>query len=105
MYTSKQIKQINQFRWISVTEGISFLVLLLIAMPLKYILGLPLAVKYIGWAHGILFMMYVLQLFYLTTTLKWKFHRLFIYFIAALVPIVPFFIDRNLRRETLASSS
>jgi integral membrane protein len=105
MYTNKQIKQINLFRNISVAEGVSFLVLLLIAMPLKYAMGMPLAVKYIGWAHGVLFMAYVLQLFYLTTTLKWKFQRLFIYFIAALVPLAPFFIDRNLKRETLASSS
>ncbi len=105
MYTDKQIKQINLFRNISIAEGISFLLLLLIAMPLKYAMGMPLAVKYLGWAHGVLFMAYVLQLFYLTTTLQWKFQRLFIYFIAALVPLAPFFIDRNLKRETSVSSS
>lgn len=38
---------------------ISFLVLLFVAMPLKYAAGIPEAVKYTGWAHGILFILYV----------------------------------------------
>lgn len=92
-------KQIKQFRMISLAEGISFLLLLLIAMPLKYIYQIPDAVKYLGWIHGILFMAYVFQLFYLTAQLKWRFQRLFFYFIAALLPLAPFFVEKNLRKE------
>tara|TARA_R110000868_G_scaffold364942_3_gene627823 strand:+ start:134 stop:436 length:303 start_codon:yes stop_codon:yes gene_type:complete len=94
-------KEINQFRWISLAEGISFLVLLLIAMPLKYLFDSPLMVKYFGWLHGLLFMLYVFQLLYLTIQLKWKLRRLFFYFLAAFFPFAPFFVERNLRREYL----
>jgi integral membrane protein len=91
--------QIAAFRYISLAEGISFLLLLIIAMPLKYMYEEPLMVKYVGWAHGLLFVGYVAMLFYLTAELKWSFRRLFIYFIAALIPLAPFFVERNLRKE------
>jgi len=93
------LKQINQFRKISFAEGTSFLILLLIAMPLKYIVGIPEVVKYVGWAHGVLFILYVFQLSYITIELKWKFKRLFLYFIAAFLPIAPFLVERQLRKE------
>ena len=75
------------------------MVLLLIAMPLKYLADLPLMVKYVGWLHGVLFLAYMFQLLYITIQLKWKFKRLFAYFIAAFLPLAPFFVDRNLKRE------
>jgi integral membrane protein len=43
-------------RAVSLTEGLSFLLLLLVAMPLKYAWGYPHAVQYLGWAHGALFL-------------------------------------------------
>ncbi|MEQ8909691.1 MAG: DUF3817 domain-containing protein [Vicingaceae bacterium] len=95
---SKQQKQLRQFAWISLAEGISFMVLLLIAMPLKYIADMPLMVKYVGWAHGILFMAYLLQLIYVTIELKWRFQRLVTYFIAAFLPLAPFFVERQVKR-------
>lgn len=91
-------RQLNRFRWISLSEGISFLLLLFIAMPLKYFFESPAMVKYLGWLHGLLFMIYVLQLFYLTVIMKWKFRRLFFYFIAAFFPFAPFFVERQLRQ-------
>ena len=69
-------KQLKLFMKISIAEGISFLLLLLIAMPLKYLADLPLAVKYVGWLHGLLFIIYLFQLLYLTIELKWRFKRL-----------------------------
>jgi integral membrane protein len=50
------------FERIALIEGLSYLTLLGIAMPLKYIWGMPLAVKYVGWAHGILFILYFVLL-------------------------------------------
>jgi integral membrane protein len=47
------------FRKIALAEGISFLVLLFIAMPMKYMFAIPLAVKIVGWTHGVLFMAYL----------------------------------------------
>jgi integral membrane protein len=55
----KEKKLLHRFRMIGIAEGISFLVLLIIAMPLKYFYNQPLAVKYVGWAHGALFVAYI----------------------------------------------
>jgi SAM-dependent methyltransferase len=48
------VAAVDRVRWIAKIEGVSFLVLLGIAMPLKYAAGLPMAVKIVGWAHGVL---------------------------------------------------
>lgn len=52
--------QVKFFKWISILEGISFLLLLFIAMPLKYLFEMPEMVKQVGMAHGILFIAYVI---------------------------------------------
>lgn len=53
----------QRFKWIAYGEGASFLLLLGIAMPLKYWFGLPLAVRIVGALHGGLFVLYVLSVF------------------------------------------
>lgn len=80
-------------------EGISYVVLLGIAMPLKYLFDYPLAVKVVGWAHGVLFMLYVTLLVMCWIKYKWTFGRVFFYFVASLLPVVPFFVERKLRKE------
>ncbi len=97
--TPQQHTWAKRFRWISLLEGISFLVLLLIAMPLKYMWDYPLAVKYVGWAHGILFIIYVYTVFPTAHKLKWKFSRTFFALIASVLPFGPFIFDRNLKRS------
>ena len=52
----------SRFRLISFIEGISFLILVFIAMPLKYLAGIPLAVKIVGMAHGVLFILFFIAL-------------------------------------------
>ena len=61
------------FRKVAVAEGISYVLLVFIAMPLKYWAEMPLAVKYTGWAHGVLFMMYVVLLIMAWMEYKWSF--------------------------------
>jgi len=68
-------------------------------MPLKYIADIPEPVKYLGWLHGVLFIVYLLQLCLLTIKLKWKFKRLITYFIAAFLPIAPFLVEKQLKKE------
>ena len=63
-------KTLHRFRMIGIAEGISFLVLLLIAMPLKYFLNFPQAVKYVGWLHGALFVAYIYFALTVFTVLK-----------------------------------
>lgn len=97
--TPQQHTWAKRFRWISLLEGISFLVLLLIAMPLKYMWDYPLAVKYVGWAHGILFIIYIYTVFPTAQKLKWKFARTFFALIASVLPFGPFIFDRNLKKS------
>jgi integral membrane protein len=93
------MKTINALRFIGIAEGISFLVLLLIAMPLKYFLGLPLAVKYVGWAHGVLFMLYIVLVLLAIRPMKWSVMNVLIAWAASLVPAGTFFLDSSLKRR------
>ncbi|RPJ34738.1 MAG: DUF3817 domain-containing protein [Verrucomicrobiaceae bacterium] len=86
-------------RTVSLTEGVSFLLLLLVAMPLKYIWDQPLAVKWVGWAHGVLFMALGALLLLAMLRAALPFRLAFIVGVAALLPAGPFFADRLLRRH------
>lgn len=97
--TPEQTTWAKRFKWISLLEGISFLVLLFVAMPLKYMMDLPMAVKIVGWAHGLLFILYIYTVFPTASKLKWKFSRTFFALIASILPFGPFIFDRNLRKS------
>jgi integral membrane protein len=88
---------IGWLRLIGLVEGSSFLVLLFIAMPLKHLAGLPLAVRVTGLAHGILFMGYVVMLIRVWAEHDWTLKRTAGFFFAGLLPFGPFVIDRRLR--------
>ena len=95
----KKIKLLRRFRMIGIAEGISFLVLLLIAMPLKYFFNFPEAVKVIGWLHGALFVAFIYFAFEVMGTLKKNFGWFVKAFIAAFVPLGTFIFDRQLKKE------
>lgn len=86
---------IRRFRQVAVAEGISFLVLLFIAMPLKYLADLPMAVKVVGWAHGVLFVWYWVAAVPLFTKLKWDFERVIGLGLAAVLPFGTFVMERR----------
>jgi integral membrane protein len=86
-------------RAVSLTEGVSYLLLLLVAMPLKYFWDQPLAVKFVGWAHGLLFMALGVLLLLAMLRAALPFRLAVIVGIAALLPAGPFFADRLLRRH------
>jgi integral membrane protein len=90
---------IRQLRIIGLIEGASFLVLLGIAMPLKYLAGMPRAVSVVGMAHGVLFILYVAALVHAHVTVRWPIRRVLTVFAAAVLPLGPFFIEGSLRRE------
>ncbi len=92
-------KSIRNLRTIGILEGISFLVLLCIAMPLKYIWDLPLAVKYVGWAHGVLFILYIPAVFLARKAMQWNFFQVLVALAASLVPLGTFFLDRQLKKQ------
>lgn len=87
------------FRKVAVAEGISYLLLLFVAMPLKYFANLPLYVKYTGWAHGLLFVLYAATLILAWQEQKWKFGKTLVIFFASLLPFMPFVVDHKLKDE------
>lgn len=92
-------KLLHRFRMIGIAEGISFLVLLLIAMPLKYFLNFPEAVKVVGWAHGALFVAFIYFAFEVMGSLKKSFLWFCKAFAAAFIPLGTFIFDRELKKE------
>jgi len=84
-------------RYTALLEGISWLVLLFIAMPMKYLGENPLPVKYIGMAHGVLF---VLLVFLIVDAIQKKMiEKKFgaTLFIASFIPFGTFFTDKRIR--------
>lgn len=71
-------------------------------MPLKYYAGMPLAVKYVGWAHGGLFVLFMLALLHVWIAHRWSFVKVLLAFIASLLPFGTFVLDRQLKREMQA---
>ncbi|MGV3773094.1 MAG: DUF3817 domain-containing protein [Verrucomicrobiales bacterium] len=85
------------FRTTGIVEAASYLLLVLVAMPLKYIWDMPLAVRWIGMAHGVLFVLYCLALLRVMVVAKWPFSRGVLYFLVSLVPFGPLVADKKLK--------
>jgi len=99
MINEEKLSTLRRFRMISLIEGISMIVLLFIAMPLKYGFDMPLMVKYVGWIHGILFMVYIVILIPTSRKLGWTFLNTFMGLVASVLPFGPFLFDRKLKNE------
>ncbi|MDB5207042.1 MAG: rane protein [Flavisolibacter sp.] len=92
----------NALKWlrrIGFAEGISLLLLLFIAMPLKYIWNQPGAVKVVGWAHGALFILFMLMALRVYDQRGWPFKKLAAAFVAAFLPFGTFVFDKQLKKE------
>jgi len=88
---------VHTLRLLALTEGVSFLLLLGVAMPMKYMGGMPMPVKIAGWIHGLLFIALCYVLLRVTLENRWPLSRAGLVFIAALLPFGPFVIDRRLK--------
>lgn len=98
------ISQIRAFRMTALAEGSSFLVLLFVAMPMKYVMGMPKVVTVVGAIHGVLFLLYVGQLAKLRTQHQWDNRFSFYAFLASLLPFGPFVFDKHLREKEAATN-
>jgi integral membrane protein len=87
-----------RLRLVGLLEGASFLVLLLIAMPLKYLAGQPLAVRYVGMAHGVLFLLYLLALVPVALDRRWGWKTCALAVLASVFPAGPFIFDARVLR-------
>ncbi|MFN9709827.1 MAG: DUF3817 domain-containing protein [Bacteroidota bacterium] len=93
------MRDIRLLRKFGIAEGISFVVLLFIAMPLKYMFNFPLVVKYVGWLHGLLFVAYVSLAYYVKVTYRQPFMKILYACIAAFFPFGTFIYDRQLKKD------
>ena len=93
------MSQIRVFRMIALAEGISFLTLLFIAMPMKYFMGMPDVVRVVGSIHGGLFVLYVGLLAMLHFRQRWSFMFSLYALIASVIPFGTFMLDKHLREK------
>ncbi len=93
------MSELNRFKLINKIEGYSYLLLLFIAMPLKYILGFPVATKIFGSIHGILFILFCYQLYVIFSKSFISKKEATLYFILSLIPFGSFYTDRLLRSK------
>lgn len=89
------------FRRIAKAEGISYLVLLFIAMPLKYLADIPIAVTIVGSIHGLLFIAFCIWLglvhFKFNKSLWWSVKA----FLASIIPFGTLYMDKTWKNEEL----
>lgn len=86
---------LTTFRITAILEGVSFLMLFAISMPLKYLAEIPQPNTYIGYAHGFLFIAYVILALIFWMEKKWSIKRLLILIVASLLPFGTFYIDKK----------
>lgn len=93
-------KTFNRFRKIAFIEGVSFIVLLFIAMPLKYWGGMPMAVTIVGGLHGLLFVAFVIMAWEVKREYKKDWSWLIKAFISSIIPFGTFWLDsRQWKKE------
>ena len=92
-------RKLNILLKVGFAEGVSFLVLLLIAMPLKYMAGIPQPVRIIGMIHGVLFVWYCIALLRAKMAYGWSFTKALVGFLLSFLPCGTFFLERALKRE------
>lgn len=90
---------LGRFLKIGFAEGLSYVVLLLIAMPLKYWANMPMPVRIVGMAHGILFVAYVVALLHATIFYKWSVKTFLVAFLLSFLPFGTFFLEKVLKAE------
>lgn len=92
MFAEKWIRAVGS------AEGVSYLLLLLVAMPLKYIGKNPILVEWLGPIHGGLFLLYVASAVAVARILNWRWYYVLFAFGASVVPFGPFIFEAWLRR-------
>lgn len=88
----------NFFRVISFLEGVSYLLLLFVAVPIKYFNGDDRYVKLLGMPHGLFFMLYIVLAIVIQKKMKWNAKTLGIVMLASIIPFGTFYIDKRYLR-------
>ncbi len=96
---------IGRLRVVSILEGVSYLALLGVAMPLKYLADRPEAVRVVGSLHGLLALLFIIAVIHVTFVRRWSFARLVTALVASVIPFGAFALEASLRREQEVSVS
>jgi integral membrane protein len=88
--------QLGRLRLLALVEGISFLIILFVTMPLKYAFQMPEPNKFFGIVHGLLFVLYVFAVIQITIEQQWKIRKMFLALLASVVPFGTFWADKKL---------
>ena len=89
---------IKTFRIIAFLEGLSYILLLFIAVPIKYVADYPTYVKMLGMPHGLLFMGYIALAIVLRTENQWIKNNFFLVLIASVIPFGTFVVEKKLNK-------
>ena len=88
----------NIFRVVSFLEGTSYLLLLFVAVPIKYWMNDPQYVKLLGMPHGLLFVGYLVVAFLLKSEMKWSIKNFSVILLASILPFGTFYVDKKYLR-------
>ena len=90
------MNKVTLFKWIANLEGVSFLILLLVAMPLKYIWQQPWLTQQVGMAHGVLFVGYIIAVFVVQKELAWSYKQTLLALFLSFVPFGTFYVTAKM---------
>ena len=93
------MSELKKFRLINKIEGISFIILLFIAMPMKYSFGYPMATKVVGMLHGLLVFAFIYQIIEAKKEAGFTLKETALYSILSLIPFGSFYTDKLLAKK------
>jgi len=97
------MSELQKFRLINKIEGISFIILIFIAMPLKYSFGFPVATKIVGMIHGLLVFVFLYQVWEAQKEAGFTWKETGIYTLLSLIPFGSFYTDKLLARKMITA--
>ena len=97
------MSELQKFRLINKIEGISFIILIFIAMPLKYSFGYPIATKIVGMAHGFLVFVFLYQILEAQKEAGFTWKETGLYTLLSLVPFGSFYTDKLLAKKMITA--
>jgi len=91
--------QLGKLRLVAFIEGVSFLIILFVTMPLKYFFSSPTPNKFFGMMHGVLFILYVVGVLWVAFGQQWNLKKIALALLASIIPFGTFWADVKLFRE------
>jgi integral membrane protein len=95
---------LKRYRVIAYVVGVMLLVLVFVAMPLKYLGDDPSAVDVVGPLHGFLYVIYLLGAFDLARRVRWSLGRMVMVALAGTIPFLSFYAERKISHELTPSN-